>query len=161
MVRRKRRRERKLLQSALRGGAAGLIGGVAVAVVERELLSRITGGARHRSRWDDVAASGLSRIGVDIGDRGRLVTGVASQILYSGLLGAAYAVLREETRGSRSGRILVEGALTYAASLVFPDRPRPVRRGRHLALRSKLAEPMNPAAAFSRVTAMTLGAMAR
>ena len=89
MVRRKRRRERKLLQSALRGGAAGLIGGVAVAVVERELLSRITGGARHRSRWDDVAASGLSRIGVDIGDRGRLVTGVASQILYSGLLGAA------------------------------------------------------------------------
>jgi hypothetical protein len=107
-----------------------------------------------------VAASGLSRIGVDIGDRGRLVTGVASQILYSGLLGAAYAVLREETRGSRSGRILVEGALTYAASLVFPDRPRPVRRGR-LALRSRLAEPMNPAAAFSRVTAMTLGAMAR
>jgi hypothetical protein len=36
-----------------------------------------------------------------------------------------------------------------------------VRRGRHLALRSKIAEPMNPAAAFSRVTAMTLGAMAR
>jgi hypothetical protein len=163
MRRQKRQRERRLLKSALRGGAAGLIGGVAIAVVERELLSRITGGARHRSGWDDVAASGLSRIGLDIGDRGRLVTGVASQILYSGLLGAAYAVLREETRGSRSGRILVEGALTYAASLVFPDRPRPMMRGRRvgLALRRKLAEPMNPAAAFSRVTAMTLGAMAR
>jgi hypothetical protein len=161
MQRQKRRRERKLLQSALRGGAAGLIGGVAIAVVERELLSRITGGARHRSGWDDMAANGLSRIGLDVGDRGRLVTGLASQILYSGLLGAAYAVLREETRGSRSGRILVEGALTYAASLVFPDRPRPVMRGRRLALRRKVAEPVNPAAAFSRVTAMTLGAMAR
>ena len=161
MQRQKRRRERKLLQSALRGGAAGLIGGVAIAVVERELLSRITGGARHRSGWDDMAANGLSRIGLDVGDRGRLVTGLASQIVYSGLLGAAYAVLREETRGSRSGRILVEGALTYAASLVFPDRPRPVMRGRRLALRRKVAEPVNPAAAFSRVTAMTLGAMAR
>src|SRR5204863_321133 len=120
-----------------------------------------TGGARHRSGWDDMAANGLSRIGLDVGDRGRLVTGLASQIVYSGLLGAAYAVLREETRGSRSGRILVEGALTYAASLVFPDRPRPVMRGRRLALRRKVAEPVNPAAAFSRVTAMTLGAMAR
>lgn len=108
-----------------------------------------------------MAASGLSRLGVDVGDRGRLVTGVASQILYSGLLGAAYAVLREETRGSRSGRILVEGALTYAASLVFPDRPRPVMRGPARALRSKAADRMYPAAAFSRVTAMTLGAMAR
>jgi len=133
---------------------------VAIAVVERELLSRISGGVRHRSGWDDVAASGLSRLGLDVSDRGRLVTGLASQILYSGLLGAAYAVLREETRGSRSGRILVEGALTYAASLVFPDRPRPTR-GRRLALRRKVAEPVNPAAAFSRVTAMTLGAMAR
>jgi hypothetical protein len=161
MARRRPRRERRLLGSALRGGAAGLIGGVAIAVVERELLSRITGGVRHRSGWDDVAASGLSRIGLEVGDRGRIVTGVASQILYSGLLGAAYAVLREETRGSRSGRILVEGALTYAASLVFPDRPRPVVRGRGLALRRKAAERMYPAAAFSRVTAMTLGAMAR
>ena len=161
MQREKRRRERKLLQSALRGGAAGLIGGVAIAVVERELLSRISGGVRDRSGGDDVAAGGLSRLGLDVSDRGRIVTGVASQILYSALLGAAYAVLREETRGSRSGRILVEGALTYAASLVFPDRPRPAMRGRRLALHRKVAEPVNPAAAFSRVTAMTLGAMAR
>jgi len=139
----------------------GLIGGTAIAVVERELLSRITGGVRHRSGWDDVAASGLSRIGLEVGDRGRLATGVASQILYSGLLGAAYGVMRDETRNSRSGRILVEGALTYAASLVFPDRPRPVMRGPARALRRKAAERMAPAAAFSRVTAMTLGAMAR
>jgi len=136
-----------------------MIGGVAIALVERELLSRITGGARHQSRWDDVAASGLSRIGLEVGDRGRIAAGVSSQIIYAGLLGAAYAVLREETRESRAGRILLEGALTYGASLVFPDRPHPVARGRRLALRRKVVAPLNPAAAFSRVTAMTLGAM--
>ena len=161
MARKGRRRERRLLKNALRGGAAGVIGGVAVALVEREVLSRVTGGARHRSKWDDVAADGLSRIGLDLGDRGRIATGLASQIAYAGLLGAAYAVLRDETRESRAGRILLDGAMTYAASLVFPDRPTPATRGRRLALRRKVAQPVNPAAAFSRVTEMTLRAIAR
>jgi len=121
-----RRRERRLLQSALRGGAAGVIGGAVIALVEREVLSRVTGGARHRSRWDDVAANGLSHIGLELGDRGRIATGIASQIAYAGLLGAAYAVLRDETRESRAGRILLDGAMTYAASLVFPEPMKPV-----------------------------------
>ena len=161
MARKRRRRKRRLLQSALRGGAAGVIGGAVIALVEREVLSRVIGGARHRSRWDDVAAKGLSRVGLELGDRGRIATGLASQIVYAGMLGAAYAVLREEARDSRAGRILLDGAMTYAASLVFPDRPTPVTPGRRLALRRKVAQPVNPAAAFSRVTAMTLQAMAR
>jgi hypothetical protein len=161
MVKTRRRRRPPMLQTALRGGAAGLVAGVAVTLVEREVLSRITGGARHRSAWDDLAAQGLARVGVEVGDRGRIATGVASQIAYAGVLGAAYAVLREEARDSRAGRILLESALTYAASLVFPDLAKPARRGRRLALRRKLADPVNPAATFSRVTAMTLGALAR
>jgi hypothetical protein len=161
MVKKSRRRSRSMLETALRGGAAGLVGGVAITLVEREVLARIAGGARHRSAWDDLAASGLARLGLEIGERGRIATGVASQVAYAGALGAAYAVLREETRDSRAGRILLDGALTYAASLVFPDRPAPARRGRRLALRRKVAEPVNPAAAFSRVTAMTLGALSR
>jgi hypothetical protein len=161
MARKGRRRERRLLQSALRGGAAGVIGGAVIALVEREVLSRVTGGARHRSRWDDVAADGLSHIGLELGDRGRIATGIASQIAYAGMLGAAYGVLREQTRDSRAGRILLDGAMTYAASLVFPDRPTPATRGRRLALRRQVAQPVNPAAAFSRVTALTLRAMAR
>ena len=98
MARKRRRRERRLLQSALRGGAAGVIGGAVIALVEREVLSRVTGGARHRSRWDDVAANGLSHIGLELGARGRIATGIASQIAYAGMLGAAYGVLREQTR---------------------------------------------------------------
>ena len=161
MARRRKRRDRTLLQTALRGGAAGLVGGLAVSLVEREVISRVTGGAVHRSAWDDLAADGLARVGLDVGERGRIATGVASQIAYAGVLGAAYAVLREEARDSRAGRILLEAAMTYAASLVFPDRPTPARRGRRLALRRKVAEPVNPAATFSRVTAMALGALMR
>ncbi|HEV7992784.1 MAG TPA: hypothetical protein VGP25_13220 [Gemmatimonadaceae bacterium] len=161
MKRKPRRRTRSIGESALRGGAAGLLAGFAMTLVERELLARIAGGARHRSAWDDVAAKGLARVGVDVGDRTRVATGIASQLAYASALGATYAVLREETRDSRAGRILLDGALTYAASLVFPDAPTPARRGRRLALRNKVIEPVNPAAAFSRVTAMALGAMTR
>jgi hypothetical protein len=161
MAKKKRRSEREMLRTALRGGAAGIVGGLAITLVEREVLARITGAARHRSAWDDLAADGLSRIGFDVGERGRIATGVLSQLAYSGALGAAYAVLREETKDSRAGRILLDGALTFAASLVFPDAPKPARRKGRLALRRKIAQPVNPADAFSRVTSMALGAMLR
>jgi hypothetical protein len=161
MVKRKRRRTRSVAQTALRGGAAGMLAGLVVTVVEREVLARLAGGARHRSAWDDLAAKGFASLGLEVGDRGRIATGVASQIAYAGALGAAYAVLREEARDSRAGRILLEGALTYAASLVFPDVPEPKRKGAHLALKRKVVEPVNPAAAFSRVTAMALGVLTR
>jgi hypothetical protein len=161
MVRRSRKK-RSLLETALRGGAAGMAGGLAISFVEREVLSRVAGGTRHRSEWDDLAARGLSRVGLEIGEgRGRIATGMATQLVYAGVLGAAYAVLREQTRRSRPGRILLDAGLTYAATLVFPDRPKPTRRPRRLALRRKITDPLNPADAFMRVTAMTIAALTR
>ena len=161
MVMRKQRK-RSMLETALRGGAAGVVGGLAISLVEREVLARIAGGARHRSSWDDLAAQGLARVGVRVGGGGsRIAAGLTTQLAYAGVLGATYAMLREEARESRAGRILLDGALTYAASLVFPDRPAPTRRGRRLALRRKIVDPVNPANAFVRVTAMTLGAIGR
>jgi hypothetical protein len=158
----RKQRKRSMLETALRGGAAGVVGGLAISLVEREVLARITGGARHRSAWDDLAAQGLSRVGLRVGDGGgRIAAGLTTQLAYAGVLGATYAVLREEARESRAGRILLDGALTYAASLVFPDRPTPARRGRRLALRRKIVDPVNPADAFVRVTSMALGAIAR
>ena len=158
----RKRQKRSMLETALRGGAAGVVGGLAISLVQREVLSRIAGGARHRSTWDDVAASGLSRVGVHVGDGGgRIALGMTTQLAYAGVLGATYAVLREEARDSRAGRVLLDGALTYAASLVFPDRPTPARRGRRLPLRRKIVDPVNPADAFVRVTAMTLRAIGR
>jgi hypothetical protein len=122
----------------------------------------VVGGARHRSAWDDLAAHGLSRVGLEVGDGGpRIATGVATQLAYAGLLGAAYAVLREQSRESRAGRLLLDSALTYAASVVFPDRPTPARRGRRRALRQRIADPVDPADAFMRVTSLTLAALSR
>ena len=159
---RRKRRKRSTLETALRGGAAGVVGGLAISVLQREVLTRITGGARHRSSWDDVAAQGLSRVGVRVGDGGRrIAVGLTTQLAYAGVLGATYAVLREEARESRAGRVLLDGALTYAASLVFPDHPTPARRGRRLALRRKIVDPVNPADAFVRVTSMALRAIAK
>jgi hypothetical protein len=158
----RKRRKRSMLETAVRGGAAGVVGGLAISLFQRELLARIAGGARHRSAWDDVAARGLSRVGLRVGDGGgRIAAGLSTQLAYAGFLGATYAVLREEARDSRAGRVLLDGALTYAASLVFPDRPTPARRGRRLALRRKIVDPVNPADAFVRVTSMALGAIAR
>jgi hypothetical protein len=158
----RRRRRRSLLETALRGAAAGMVGGLAISLVEREVMARIAGGAKHRSGWDDLAARGLARVGFEVGDGGaRIATGVASQLAYAGTLGAAYAVLREQARDSRAARILLDGALTYAASLVFPDRPMPARRGRRLALRRKITDPVNPADAFMRVTSMAIIALTR
>ena len=161
MVKRKRRR-RSLLEIALRGGAAGVVGGLAISLVEREVLARIAGGETHRSGWDDLAARGLARVGLEVGDGGaRIATGVATQLAYAGALGAAYAVLREQSRDSRAARILLDGAVTYAASLVFPDRPAPARRSKRLAFRRKITDPVNPADAFMRVTAIALGTLVK
>lgn len=156
-----RRKQPTMLQTALRGAAAGVAAGLVVTLAERELLSRIAGGAPHRSGWDDHAAQALRRVGLPVGGRGALAAGVASQLLYGGLLGAAYAVARQRAQESRAGRTLLDGAMTYAASFVFPDVPQPKRRGRHRALRRKLVQPVNPAATFSRATAMALGALGR
>jgi len=158
----RRRPQRSLLETALRGGAAGVLGGLAISLVEREVLAPIAGRARHRSAWDDLAARGLSRAGVEIGDgRGRIAMGVSTQLVYAGALGAAYAVLRERTRDSRAGRVVLDAALTYASTLVFPERPGAARRGRKSTLRRRIADPVHPADAFMRVTAMSLAALSR
>jgi hypothetical protein len=150
-----------MFQTALRGAAAGVVGGLMVTLAERELVSRIAGGTPHQSEWDDRAAHALRRVGLAVEGRGAIAAGVGSQLLYGGLLGAAYAVAHERAQESRAGRTLLDGAMTYAASLVFPDVPQPKRQGRRRALRRKLVQPVNPAAAFSRATAMALGALSR
>jgi hypothetical protein len=87
--------------------------------------------------------------------------GVSTQLVYAGALGAAYAVLRERTRDSRAGRVVLDAALTYASTFVFPERPGAARRGRKSTLRRRIADPVHSADAFMRVTAMSLAALSR
>ena len=118
----RKRQNRSMLEIALRGGAAGVLGGVAISLVEREVLARITGEARHSSAWDALAARGLSRVGLDVGEGGgRIATGMATQLAYAGVLGATYAVLREQVDGNAA---LVRAGLScgasFSASLIQP-----------------------------------------
>jgi hypothetical protein len=161
MFNKRRRRKPRLIQTALRGAAAGVVGGLAVTLAERELINRVDGGTPHRAGWDDSLQHQLKRAGIHVGGRGAIAAGVISQLAYSGALGAAYAVLSERATESRAGRALLDGALIYAASFVFPDQPKPRRRGRRLPLRRTLVERVNTAAAFSRATTMALGVMSR
>jgi hypothetical protein len=161
MKRKSRKQQKRTLEIALRGAAAGMIGGAIVSVAQRELLPRIAGSARHRAAWDDVSGRGLKRLGVTVHGRQKIAVGVTGQLLYSAALGACYAVAREELRDSRAGSLFVDAALTFAASLVFPDEPTPKRRGRRLALRKVLVKRANPAMSFNRATSMALQVMMR
>ena len=148
MTKARRRRQAKVLDTAVRGAAAGVIGGLAVSLLEREVLSRLAGGAPHRSGWDDEVARALARVGLPVHDGTAIGVGLTTQLLYAAVLGAGYAVARERTKDSRAGRTVVDAGLTYAASLVFPDIPQPRKRGRKRALRQTLVKP--PVAAAPR-----------
>lgn len=157
----RRRQRARVLDTAMRGAAAGVVGGLAVSLLEREVISRLVGGPLHRTDWDDQASRAMRRIVPRFGPRSRIAIGVGTQLLYAGLLGAGYAVAHERTKESRAGRALLDGAMTYAASLVFPEVPQPSRKHVRNAMRRRLAQPANPAVAFSRVTLMAFGALAR
>lgn len=160
-MRLKERERRPMLQTAARGAVAGVAGGLAVTLVEREVLSRLVGAPRHRTAWDDIAARGLSAVGLDVrARRTKIASGIVSQIVLAGALGAVYAVLREQTSETRAGRMLLDGALTYAASLVFPDLA-PPKRGHRVSPSGKMVRAASPGAAFSGVTAIALGALTR
>jgi hypothetical protein len=161
MKRSSRKKQQRLVDVALRGAAAGVIGGAVVSLTQRELLSRLAGGAPHQAGWDDVAGRGLRRVGIDVDGNAKIAVGIAGQLLYSAALGACYALMRERAKQSRAGSVLTDAALTYAASLVFPDRPTPKRRGRKLAARKALVNRANPAQAFNRATSMALNVMMR
>ena len=156
-----KQRKRNTFDLALRGAAAGVVGGALVTLAEREVLTRIVGTAKHRAGWDDVSGRGLRRVGVKVTGGRKIAAGVVGQLALAGALGACYAVLREETKDSRAGVILIDAALAYAASYLFPDMPAPSRRRRRMALRQKIVRPVNPAATFDRLTAMALGVMLR
>ena len=157
----KKRRPKTMMETALRGAAAGVAGGLVVALAEREVLTWIAGEPRHESHWDDWAERALASAGLKPRRGGVIAFGVTTQIACAGALGAAYAVLSERTKESRGGSILADSALNYAAGLLFPARPTRRDRVRSRSLRKKLVRRGNTAAAFSRATSMALSALLR
>ena len=156
-----------LLRSAGTGALAGLIGGAAMTTAERVLLPRIPGRRRPRvPRWDRRIASAAERLGWEMSPRARSTTGIASQLVYATMLGAAYGVASQHLRPSRAGRQLLDAGLMFAASLLAPELPRhKARRRKHRGRVERIGiralEPVTPSRVFGRTTTLALSALTR
>ena len=130
-------------EAALRGAAAGLIGG-AVIMAARRLDERrlLTGGAAADIDWERKISRTARTRGIRLSKRQRAVAGVGAHLAYSALLGAVLGVV-----GSRSTRLadVALGVLTYAESVprlgLLPEPPttragRPRRRQGVIPLRT-------------------------
>lgn len=151
-------------RAATRGAIAGLIGGAAMTTAERMVLPRLPG--RHAPRvmpWDARVAEAADTLGWDMSSRSRTAAGITTQLLYSALLGAAYAAFMSR-RPSRASRDLADAALVFAASLIAPELPRLKRQkkgGRLTRLGRRAAEPITVPKVFGRATSLALRAMER
>jgi len=131
---------------------------------ERVVLPRLPG--RHAPRimpWDARVADAADTIGWDLSPRSRTAAGITTQLLYTALLGAAYAAIMSR-KPSRAGRDLVDAALIFAASLIAPELPRskrPRKNNRLARLGRRAAEPITVPKVFGRATTLALRAMER
>jgi hypothetical protein len=146
--------------AAVRGAAAGLIGGLTLTALDRLLLPRL-GEAGHRERdWDEGVADTLARLGVHLSQRERTTAAIATGLAYSALLGAAYGVARWRWRSSPPTLRLLDAILVYAVSIVSPE---PRRRARSLRRRKRsgATRAVSSVAVFGRTTAAAYKAFAR
>ena len=152
-----------VLESAVRGAAAGLVGGTVLVAAHRVVLPRLPDRKRNGvDRWDKGVAAAADRVGWELSPRARTTIGVATQLTCSALLGALYAVAKEQLEPSRAADDLIRAGMVFTASLIAPEleprkrRPRGVRRKvQHKALRSVTAPSM-----FGRATTLALRALA-
>jgi len=158
-----RRTKSTVLESATRGAAAGLVGGAVLVTAHRVFLPRLPDRKRHGTeRWDKGIGAAAERIGWNLSPRARTTIGVATQLTCSALLGAMYAVVKEQLEPSRAADDFIRAGMVFTASLIAPEleprkrRPRGLRRkAQHKALRSVTAPSM-----FGRATTLALRALA-
>ncbi len=151
---------------ALRGAAAGLVGGLAMVAAERLVLPRLPDRRAPRILpWEARVGRTARRMGVRLPPSRRAAVAISTQLAAAALLGAGYYVARERMEPSRAGRQLLEAGLTFGISLLAPELPRkPERRGRGLRVeraRRRLLAPITPPAVFGRTATLALRALAR
>ena len=125
-----RKRQLTIGEAALRGAAAGLIGGAVVMAARRLDEKRLlTGGAAADIDWQRTISRTARQRGLRLSTRQRTVAGVGAHLAYSALLGAVLGVV-----GSRSTRLadVALEVLSYAEAvprLGFAPEPPVARRG--------------------------------
>jgi hypothetical protein len=107
----------------------------------------------------------LGVVGWEMSPRVRTIAGIATQLLYAALLGAAYGAATSR-RSSHATRQLVDAGLVFAAALLSPELPREPRqrrsrRSRAAKLRLLALAPITPSRVFGQTTTLALKALTR
>lgn len=154
-----------LSQAALRGAAAGLIGGAAVlllsTLVRRGVLATED---TTDDEWARLIRAAARKAGVTLSARQLRVARMTAQLTYSAMVGAAYGVARTRRQLPGPLRAALNSGLVHAASLpVVADlgpkrRKRPGRKRRTRAARG-LAIPVGSAALYGLTTSAAFTAL--
>lgn len=162
---RKRQRDVPLLEAAGRGALAGLVGGVAMTVLDRAVMPRVGGRATPDREWDRQVTRGARRAGVRLAGSRRTAAGIATTLAYGALVGAVYGVARMRLRDLDAASGVLDAGLVYAATLVAGD---PLARGRGIRGKSPRARGVRRAmeygsgpAVFGRATMAAFRALTR
>jgi hypothetical protein len=111
-------REMGLLEAAGRGAVAGLVGGVAMTLLDRTLMERLGGRDQRVREWDRQVARGARRAGVRLTGGRRTAAGIATTLAYGAAIGAVYGMARSRTRDVEAAAGILDTGLVYAATLV-------------------------------------------
>lgn len=116
----KRRGPRRMgmLEAARHGAVAGLVGGVAMTLLDRAVMPRVGGRDPQVSAWDRQVARGAKRAGVRLTAGRRTFAGVATTLAYGAAVGAIYGMARTRLRGVDAATSILDTGLVYAARLV-------------------------------------------
>src|SRR5256714_10287620 len=158
-------RKTSVARAAGRGAIVGLVGGAAMTAAERVILPRLPNRRAPRiTPWDARLSDAVDALGWEMSPRARTAASITTQLLYSALLGAAYAALVSR-RPPRAVHDLADALLIFAASLVAPELPRRRKRRRQGSRLAKLGrravEPITVPRVFGRATTLALRALER
>lgn len=124
------RREMGLLEAAGRGAVAGLVGSVAMTLLDRTVMERLGGRDQRVREWDRQVARGARRAGVRLAPRQRTAVGIATTLAYGAAIGAVYGMARSRTHDIEAAAGLLDTGLVYAATLVAGAPATRTKQGR-------------------------------
>jgi len=119
-----RHREVSLAEVAFRGAVGGIAGGIALIASERLLMPRLHDRRPRIVAWDRRLQRAVQRMGWQMSPRMRTSSGIATQLLASAALGAAYELANARYRPTGAAKGLLDAGLMFVASLLAPEPPK-------------------------------------
>jgi hypothetical protein len=151
-----------LTQAALRGAAAGLLGGAAVLalswLVQRGVVSTDD---TVDDEWERLIRNAARTAGISLTASQGRVARVAAQLTYSALLGAIYGVTRTRRAFPVALRAVLNSGLVHAASVPAVAQAMSGRMPRRKRRQKGLSLPLGTAALYGMTTSAAFSALER